>query len=301
MPQVLVVEDSATQAKAIALMLTAAGFDVLSASDGVEAMAVMGRSKPDLVLTDLQMPRMNGLEVVEAVREKYPLVPTVLMTAQGSEEIAFQALQKGAASYVPKHNIEQGLIDTLNSVLAMALAGRSHQRLASCMVHNEVQFMLDNDCTLVPPLVDHVRRTFVDLLDCDDTDGIRIGVALEEALLDALYTGNLEVAHEMAVTDPQGYQRTVDERLNKAPWRDRRIRVDAVATRDQAVCRIRHDGPGFAAQLPADSPATALDDLTCRSRLLMRTFMDEVFYNEAGNEITLVKRRGRTISPGKGV
>jgi hypothetical protein len=192
---------------------------------------------------------------------------------------------------VPKHNIEHGLIETLNSVLAMALASRGHERLSLCMVHFESRFELDNDCTLIPPLIDHIRRGYVDLLQCDDTEGIRIGVALEEALLDALYTGNLEVGPAVAMHDPVGYQRTVEQHLRTPPWRDRRIHVDVHATRQEARCKIRHEGPGFGPSGGgANSTAEALDDLTCRSRLLMRTFMDEVFYNEAGNEITLVKR-----------
>ena len=48
------------------------------------------------------MPEINGLQLVAAMREKYPRIPVILMTSQGSEEIAVQALQQGAASYVPK-------------------------------------------------------------------------------------------------------------------------------------------------------------------------------------------------------
>src|SRR5260370_3044783 len=94
--QILVVEDSLTQAQAIQYLLEDAGYTVAQAADRREALAVLARQTPDAILTDLEIPHMNGLELVEAVRRDYPGVPVILMTGLGSEEIAVQALQKGA-------------------------------------------------------------------------------------------------------------------------------------------------------------------------------------------------------------
>src|SRR4051812_29926040 len=109
MALILVVEDSPTQAEAIRFMLEEAGHTVEVAPQGREALARMERGVPDLVATDLDMPVMNGLQLVEAVRRQYPTVPVILMTAHGSEEIAALALRKGAASYVPKTYLEMDL------------------------------------------------------------------------------------------------------------------------------------------------------------------------------------------------
>ena len=84
-----------------------------------EALALIQERPPDLVLTDLHMPEMDGLELVVEVRKNFPLVPVILMTAYGSEEIAIQALQKGAASYVPKRNLAQDLAETTENVLSL--------------------------------------------------------------------------------------------------------------------------------------------------------------------------------------
>lgn len=289
MSTVLMVEDSETQAQVIARMLARAGFDVLSAGDGVEALAELEQCQPDLVLTDMQMPRMNGLELVEAIRERYPLIPSVLMTAQGSEDIAFQALQRGAASYVPKQNLDQ-LVATLAQVLAMANAGRTHQRLAECIEHCDLTMSLDNDCTLIPALAEYLRRIIAESLTLDESEGVRLGIALEEALLDALYSGNLEIPPDMSVQNPEGYQRLVQERLEKQPYRERRTRITARVTPAEATVSICHSGPGMD---HAAIDISQLDDLACRSSLLMRTFMDEVSYNATGNEVTLVKRRNK--------
>lgn len=292
MARVLVVEDSPTQAKEIGIRLEAEGFEVAIAVDGVAGMEALKKQLPDLVLTDLQMPRMNGLELVEAVRKNFPTVPVILMTAQGSEEIAVQALEKGAASYVPKRNLARDLVETLNAVLATARAGRSHERLTQCLAHSEMSFVLDNDCTLVPSLVDHLQSSITHNSVSDATEQVRIGIALEEALLHALYFGNLEIRDDLCMTDHDAYCKLVDQRLRTAPYKDRRIHVDGKLTPSAAVFVVRDEGPGYdPAALPNPKDPATLESVSGRGRLLIQAFMDEVRYNSSGNEITMIKRR----------
>ena len=66
---------------------------------------MIAAEKPDIVVSDLQMPEMDGLELVETIRREHPGLPVILMTAHGSEETAIQALRKGATNYVAKRNL----------------------------------------------------------------------------------------------------------------------------------------------------------------------------------------------------
>src|SRR5262249_49705046 len=119
MPKVLIVDDSAFDRQRAGKLLElrpgepalefAGELQVVYASDGQEALTVIEAEKPDLVVTDMQMPGMDGLNLVRRVRIKYPLIPVILMTSQGSEEIAIEALRRGAASYVPKRNLPHPL------------------------------------------------------------------------------------------------------------------------------------------------------------------------------------------------
>ncbi len=86
------------------------------------------------------MPELDGLELVGAVRSRFPLVPVILMTAYGSEEIAVRALRRGAASYVPKSRLALELLDTVDSVLHMSRADRFHDRLAECLIGGHSKF-----------------------------------------------------------------------------------------------------------------------------------------------------------------
>ena len=78
------------------------------------------RAAPALVLTDIQMPEMDGLELVRQMKSRFPAIPVVLVTAYGSEEVAAIALKVGAASYVPKRNLNRDLVPTLQVVLEAA-------------------------------------------------------------------------------------------------------------------------------------------------------------------------------------
>src|SRR5262249_46650351 len=158
-----------------------------------------------LVLTDLLMPDRDGLDLVKEVREKYPFVPVILMTAYGSEEVAIQALRLGAASYVPKRNLAHDLAETLESVLSVAKAGRQQQRLLECLTQTESHFLLDNDPSLIPPLIGHLQENLARMKLCDEIGCIRVSVALQEGLVNAIYHGNLEVASQLREKDEKGY------------------------------------------------------------------------------------------------
>ena len=116
---ILVVDDSAVDRVVARRLLEKHGaWRVAQAADGAEALDAIAQSAPGAVLTDLQMPRVDGLALVEQIRERFPRVPVVLMTGNGSEEIAIAALRAGAASYVPKRNLTTDLISSVEQVLA---------------------------------------------------------------------------------------------------------------------------------------------------------------------------------------
>ena len=291
MARILVVEDSATQAMQIQILLEEAAFDVEVARGGAEGLDAVARFRPDVVLTDLDMPEMNGLDLTRAVRERHPAVPVILMTALGSEEIAAQALQRGAASYVPKKNLDRDIVPTLRNVLGVAHAERAQQRLSECLTRAEFHFRMENDPSLVPLMIGHLREHVARMRCCDETDLIRVGMALNEALLNAIYHGNLEVSSDLRQEDERQFHAQAERRRGLAPYCDRRVGVVAAITPDEARFAIRDEGPGFdPGSLPDPFDPANLDRIGGRGLLLIRTFMDDVAHNAEGNEIVMYKR-----------
>jgi CheY-like chemotaxis protein/anti-sigma regulatory factor (Ser/Thr protein kinase) len=292
MNQVLVVDDSAVDRRLVGGLLEKAGMRVSCAVNGADALQHMQQSLPDLVVTDLVMPEMDGLELVTTIRSRYPLVPTVLMTSQGNEDIAVEALRRGAASYVPKRAVGPELLETVRNVLALSSQQRIQSRLMQCMEHMQFRFVLGNDRQLLSSLVVYLQDAAAQLRLCDEANRMRIGVALEEALVNALYHGNLEVSSELRERDYDSYQALAEQRVSLAPYRERRIFVESSMTPAEARFVIRDEGNGFnPAELPDPTDPANLERVSGRGVLLMRTFMDEVSFNTRGNEVTLVKLR----------
>jgi CheY-like chemotaxis protein len=267
------------------------GWKAVYAGDGSEALVAIERQMPCVVLTDLIMPGMDGLALVEAIRCHYPLLPVVLMTAHGSEEIAIQALRTGAASYVPKKSLARDLAATLAQVHAAACSDREYQRLLAYVTHQTTSFTLENDASLIPALIAHLQENLNRMKLFDGNDTMRVGIALTETLYNALFHGNLEVSSDLRQGRDLPYYQLAEERRSLPPYRDRRLHLDAELRRSEAVYIVRDEGPGFdLSTLPDPTDPVNLWRESGRGLLLIRTFMDEVTFNQSGNQITLVKR-----------
>jgi len=291
-PTVLVAEDSQTQAIRIRQLLERAGFEVEVAANGREALEKIRECPPDMIVTDLEMPEFTGLELVQAVHHEFPQTPIVLTTARGSEEIASEALQKGAASYVPKRFLED-LVPTLQRLLAVTRADRASMQLADCATYSEVRFCLSNDSRLVGPLVAQLARMIERFGIRDNSGALRAASALDEAIQNAFVHGNLEVSSKLRENeDSSEFYTLVKQRRLESPYKDRRTWVQGCVTPDSAEFVIRDEGPGFdPGTIPDPTDPMYLGRPCGRGLWLIHAFTDEVRHNASGNEITMILRR----------
>lgn len=298
MSRILVAEDSSTQGAMIRGILEKADYDVELVEDGRKALQHLeGGGQYDLVLTDMIMPEMDGLELVRAIRTHHEGTPVILMTGKGTDELAIEALEDGAAGYVPKSQINDRLVEEVAQVLHMAGMERSYKGLLDCLTRTEFIFEMDNNVSLIGPLVDLLQQMMMGMQLCDSTARLRAGVALEHALLNALYRGNLEIGPEEVSNTREMLlegeaPHLVEERLSQPPYCDRKILLHAEMTTDEASFLIRDEGNGFdTSKVPDPGDPDSLERDSVHGLLLMQTFMDEVIFNERGNEVRLAKRR----------
>ena len=102
MLSVLLVDDERSMRDFLKILLKKEGFDVRTASDGTQALEMLAERGADLVLSDIRMPGMNGIELLEQVKELYPGLPVVMVTAFASPDDAVQAMRNGAFDYISK-------------------------------------------------------------------------------------------------------------------------------------------------------------------------------------------------------
>ncbi len=130
--RVLVVEDDATVAEVVRTYLERADFEIEHAGDGVTALHLAQRTMPDLVVLDLMLPGLSGLEVCSRLRQARPDIPVIMLTALGEESDRLVGLQSGADDYMVKPFSPRELVLRVQSVLrrsnGVATGGRHGER-----------------------------------------------------------------------------------------------------------------------------------------------------------------------------
>ena len=293
MTRLLVVDDRPLDAAvAVRLLRRIPEWDLEQCSSGAQALASLQALPADLVLTDLHMPQMDGLELLKAIQRIEPDLPVVVMTSHGNERKAVAALTAGAASYLPKSLLESDLVTTCRRVLDSAALRRDQAALMNHLTEERFELVLENDRRHLAALVDLIVGRCLQFELCSHARAPRIGVAIEEAVVNAMIHGNLEVSSELREESYELYDRLVAERMQMSPYRERRLSVRVHLTRQRCQVNICDEGPGFDQQQLRDPTDPAnLARVSGRGILLMRTFLDEVAYNDRGNSVTLVITR----------
>ena len=291
MADVLVIDDSPADREQIQSLLQARKHAAVFVDNLADALSQLEVTIPDALIVDVAVEGFDAAEFVDSVQKKSSRLPIVLMSSAGHEQAAISALQKGATSYLPRDLLSQELATTLGDVLAYSRAQDCQVRMMSQMTELRCEFELENDRSLIPSLVSYLQGHIGRMEICEETDLVRVGIALDEALVNALQHGNLEL--DSALRE-QGdlYHELARKRSGELPYSERKLRVVAHLTSEAAEIVIQDEGPGFdVASLPDPRDPANMDKVSGRGILLMRTFMDEVTFNDEGNEVILRKLR----------
>lgn len=299
---ILVVDDSHVDRCLIGgLLQREPGYHVELAADGREALERLATSPIDLVVTDLVMPELDGLELVRTMRQRHPEIPVVLMTAYGNEATAVEAIEAGAASYVPKARQAELLRTTVSRLLQSVSDDRQRSHLHRCTLEYQWRLELSTDPTLIRSLLAEIHRMMAAVEFASRGERIRVGEALQEALLNAMYHGNLEIgerqAHQWeAAFDDDPVNALVARRLREERFRDRKVLLLVRISSKEARFVIRDEGAGFnVAAITRGAPAASFEAGRHRGLTLIRLLMDEVRFNRQGNELTITKRSQHAV------
>jgi two-component system NtrC family response regulator len=134
MDTILVVDDESNYLTVMEALLGEAGYEVSTAPSAVEALRIAGASDLDLVLTDMKMPKMSGIELLDELHRLYPDLPVIIMTAFGTVEKAVTAMKKGAFDYILKPFKNDEILVTIAKAL-------EHRRLilTNRLLHQELE------------------------------------------------------------------------------------------------------------------------------------------------------------------
>ena len=288
----LIVDDDQMDQELVATYLAEGGYRCEFAGNGSMAIAKIKASPPDVVLTDMKMPELDGLGLVDHIRREHPSIPVVLMTGYGTGDTAVKALKTGAASYIPKSKLKDSVTETVASVLRTRDAVASMNKDWNFLSYRESHYVVGYEEHARSAIINRFEAELGEMNFCDESERIRVATALTESLANAIEHGNLELDSELKEEEFDDYYELGRQRAKEHPYSSRRVRVISRVTPSQIEYIVSDDGRGFDyTNLPDPKDPENFAKLSGRGLLLIRTFMDEVRFNESGNEITMVKRR----------
>lgn len=273
--RILIVDDDRGIRHALGTLLESAGHTVTQAADGPEALSVLADQTIDLMLLDVGLPGMSGLDVLGHVRTLTAPPRVVVITADDTPETLLKAVRGQADRYITKPFAPMAIVEVVAEVLAKGPAA---------ILPIEVISARPDWVELVAPCALEVAdriQTFMMQLEANLPDSVResIGQAFRELLLNAVEWGGK--------LDPS-----------------RQVRISCLRARRMILYRIADPGQGFdierlshaAISNPADNPiqhALVREEKGLRpgglGLAITRSLVDELLYNEARNEVVFVK------------
>ena len=274
-PHVLVVDDDRAFRHVIASLLQKAGYTTDQTGDGADALARLGQGHVDLMLLDIGLPGLNGLEVLAAVRRTTLAPRVVMLTADDTPDALMEAMRGQADRFVRKPVTPGRVIDVVKEVLATAPATALPIQVVSARPE---WLELVAPCSL--DVAERIQE-FVLHLDADLPEDVResMAQAFRELLSNAIEWGG---------------------RLDPTQL----VRISCLRTKRLRLYRIADPGDGFdidqlthaAVSNPADDPlehARVREEKGLRpgglGLMMSKALVDEVIYNEKRNEVVLVK------------
>jgi hypothetical protein len=190
---ILVVDDSAMERLIVSHVLRKdPRFVVTALTCGQEALEYVEVHRPCMIVTDLRMPGMSGLEVIENLRNAGQSIPVVLMTSCVSEDLVLQAFKAGAASYVPKEVLESSLLKTIQRALILAEQRKFRQQTLAEFTIADWSFAMESDPDSVPYLIRHLLDLAVQASLSRGCDAALVFSSLKRVMSMAAATGILE-------------------------------------------------------------------------------------------------------------
>lgn len=292
-PLALIVDDSPDVRLLLRTMAARRGFDVVEAADGVQGVTLAHERRPDVILLDLRMPELDGLEALAQIREEDPGVPVVIVAAAIDRQQLGRALDLGAVNFVSKPFDAAEIEFVLDRVYRAVAEDQDLRSVLEVVSSRTTALTLPGDPAVLSRVVAWLGRELTQGYPGCELPLAEIKLALYESLANAIEHGNLGISFDMktqAMAEPGGLERLVRERLADPALAARRVFVNVEYLADRVIYRVRDEGAGFDPTALAERPLGDTTALHGRGLALVRHYMDDVSWNERANEIRMVHR-----------
>lgn len=325
MVKILIVEDEADVREDIVDVLELEGFDVVEAADGLEGLAQAAAHKPDLIISDMSMPRLDGSGFFKRLHAEHPDIadiPFLFLTAHGDKESELAGRELGASDYLAKPVDFEILVARLKSqfVSAKKASRQVNRRLAALLKNNSIgdgllenadegqilddlmaryQYVLDsmNEPILAMENFDRAElhfRTTVEakniamILSKAAPDPERVAVGYVEIFVNAVEHGNLGLtyADKSRLLASGEWENEVERRLADPAFADKQVKLIYERSQEKITVTIQDEGAGFDFEKYLEIDASRMMDLHGRGIAFAKSIsFDRLDYQGNGNSV----------------
>jgi DNA-binding response OmpR family regulator len=292
-PRVLVVDDQEALRTLLSRLLDREGFDPIEAGDGERAVELYKTESPLVVVSDIMMPKMDGLALLTEIKRIDRNATVILMTGQGNEDVLLKALRDGATNFFKKPFNVKELIEEIRKVVDFRLEAARSTLFSPFLQEETKTFVIPRADSQYFPVINQITLQLPCIMPQEEILNIKIGI--EEMITNALEHGNLGISFEekSKALEEGRLAELVQERSRQSDMAGRMVHVTSHLSPELFEITIRDEGTGFNwHELPEVVPENLLT-FNGRGIFLTKIYFDEVQYNGAGNEVTLRKRKKR--------
>lgn len=289
-PRVLVVDDQESLRNLLSRLLAREGFDPIEAADGAQAIELFRTQAPLVVVSDIMMPRMDGLALLTEVKLIDPNAVVILMTGQGNEDVLLHALRGGATNFFKKPFNVRELIDEIRKVVNFRIEAARSTLYSPFLTRESKSFIVPRADSPYFPIINQVTLQLPCILPEDQVINLKIGI--EEMITNALEHGNLGITFQekSRALEDGSLPALLAERGRQSDAAGRKIYISSVITPEAFQITIRDEGNGFDWRALPDVAPETLMTFNGRGIFLTKIYFDEVMYNDNGTEVMLRKR-----------
>ncbi len=293
-PKVLLVDDDELILSTFGMFFDSIGWHYELASDGQEGLTVASAKDFDVVITDLMMPGMSGLELMEKLRVQKPGQAIMVITGSGSIDSVIQFLRQGAIDVILKPVDLESLRDSVERVTEVLHDTKREQEIYRFVAHEKtiLRFKTSDiaDIRMPFPILDRLWASGI----VDTTQKMRLLLACQEALANSVEHGNLELESAWKEqVDKAGVDRYANEkkkRLAQPNYADRLIEIEIEFSGEDLSISIRDQGKGFdtsKCKSTTQSHEACVPAVFGRGIAIIEGTMDRISYKDGGRSITM--------------
>ncbi len=288
--KILIVEDDYGSREYLLNLVQLEGYDVRAVVNGQEGLAEYKAFDPDIIVSDIQMPVMDGLEMLKILRQDKSDTIFIITTAYGSEDYAIDALRLGANNYLKKPIKRKSLIGLINKYKLIVESHKLAKKAEGKLLKKNITLEFKTEIQHIPAIIGQLVSNLGVKLDDSEITNIELG--LDELITNSVEHGNLGITFEEKVkaSNDNTMLELYAEKMKVRKLARRKIKVKYKLRPKYCEWIITDEGKGFDWKLiPDPTKGAQLMELNGRGIFITHFLFDEMEYLGKGNKVRVRK------------